>query len=98
MIIELLKFKVSQKVQKKFIELDKKIWTSMLKNCDGFIDKEVWISAEKPEEIICVVRWKSRQQWKAISDSQLQVTEKNFAEKMGDQSYQLMATLEYNLV
>ena len=98
MIIELLKFRVCPQIQDQFIKLDRQIWTSMLKNCDGFIDKEVWVNLNEVDEIICLIKWESRQKWKAIPLEKLILTEKEFAQKMGETSYQLTECLEYQPV
>ena len=98
MVVELLKFKVKPEIHDKFIEIDRQVWTDMLKKCNGFIDKEVWINADNQEEILCLIKWESRQQWKSIPLDQLKATESTFAQKMGHLTYELADSSEYIFV
>lgn len=97
MVIEYLKFLVSPELREKFIETDREIWTSALAKCPGFLSKEVWINSEKAEEIIVIVRWKTRQEWKDIPANVLESTEKQFAESMGENEYKLVESKEYQV-
>ena len=95
MIIELLKFQVSPSVQKKFIDTDQKVWTTMLEKFDGFIDKEVMINCHQKDEVICLIKWESREKWKAIPLEILQATDSQFAQEMKNYPYKLVDSLEY---
>jgi uncharacterized protein (TIGR03792 family) len=95
MIIEWLKFQVAPDSRAKFIREDAEIWTDALKNYLGFMGKEVWINPYKPNEIILVIRWQTRQQWKAISRDELEAIDARFAQTMGDIAYEMIESLEY---
>ncbi|MEQ9369760.1 MAG: TIGR03792 family protein [Coleofasciculus chthonoplastes F3-SA18-01] len=75
MVIEYLKIRVSPELRETFIQKDAEIWTSMLARCPGFISKEVWIEPETPTEVILIIRWTSREQWKAVPQEQLEGTQ-----------------------
>ncbi len=97
MIIEWLKFQVSVKSRDVFIELDRKIWTSVLAQFPGFLGKEVWISPDIPEEIILIIRWQTREQWKAVPLAILEETEQKFAQKMNNHFYRMIEAKEYQV-
>ena len=97
MVIEWLKFRVSHQLREKFILKDAEIWTSMLASYPGFLGKEVWINPESPEEIVFVIRWETRQQWKSIPQAALDKTEQQFAQQMGKDEYQMIETFEYQV-
>ncbi len=97
MVIEYLKFFVSPELREEFIEKDREIWSPPLKNYPGFISKEVWINPEIAEEIIIIVRWQSREQWKAIPIEKIDATERKFAASLGENKYKLLESKEYQL-
>ncbi len=97
MVIEWLKFKVAPQLREKFIQLDDDIWTPTLAQFSGFLGKEVWIAPDMPDALILVIRWETRQKWKAIPVSILEVTEKQFAQAMGKDSYEMIGTGEYQV-
>lgn len=96
MIIEWLTFQVEPTVHEKFIYWDAQIWTPVLAKCPGFLGKEVWVSPQD-HKIICIVRWATRDQWKAISQKLLEETETKFAAQMGN-TYILVEEKEYQMV
>ena len=97
MIIEWLEFWVKPDLKEKFLNQDRKIWTPVLASAAGFLSKEVWYDPQKIDRIYVIVRWRSRQQWKAISLSLLEETERKFALAMGENSYQMVEAKEYQL-
>jgi len=96
MVIEYLKIRVSPELRETFIQKDAEIWTSMLASCPGFISKEVWIEPETPTEVILIIRWTSRQQWKAVPQEQLERTQKRFDQEFG-KAYQMIQASEYQV-
>ncbi|MBD2356586.1 TIGR03792 family protein [Tolypothrix sp. FACHB-123] len=94
MVIELLKFKIAADVRDTFIQKDEEIWTAALANYPGFLAKEVWLNPDDYTEITFIVRWATREQWKAISPAELQDIEKTFAAAVGA-TYELVAVAEY---
>ncbi|MEQ8970876.1 MAG: TIGR03792 family protein [Coleofasciculus sp. C1-SOL-03] len=96
MVIEYLKIRVSPELRERFIQKDAKIWTSMLASCPGFISKEVWIEPETPTEVILIIRWTSREQWKAVPQEQLDKTQQQFDKEFG-KDYQMIQASEYQV-
>ena len=66
MVIEWLKIKVAPENLDLFIEADDKIWTPALAQYPGFIDKTTWLNPADLSEIVLVIYWETREQWKAI--------------------------------
>lgn len=95
MVVEWLKFRVSASSRDRFLQLDREIWTATLQQCDGFVQKAIWVSPEQPEALICVIHWASHTQWKAIPESLLIATETRFQRAMGDATYQLLEAYEF---
>jgi uncharacterized protein (TIGR03792 family) len=69
--VEILEFLVAPEQQIAFIEADTKIWTAGLAKYPAFDRKEIWVSAEQPELVICVIYWHNRSGWKEISPQDL---------------------------
>ncbi|PSF38853.1 TIGR03792 family protein [Aphanothece hegewaldii CCALA 016] len=96
MVIEWLKFKINQE-REKFIEKDAEIWTASLSKYPGFLGKEIWINPNNESEIIFIIRWKTREEWKAIPQSILDETEKKFAQALENRSYEMLESKEYQV-
>lgn len=84
MLIEWLKVRVSPELREKYIRTDEEIWTAFLATCPGFLGKEVWINPDRPSEIIMVIRWASREEWKSIPQDRLEEVERKFDQTFGD--------------
>ena len=97
MIIEWLKFRVSPNLREEFLELDQQIWTNKLKTCPGFLGKEVWLNPEKLDEVVILIHWQTRQEWKNIPQEELDRIEKQFNQKMQGKNYQMIESLEYQV-
>ena len=97
MIIEWLKVRVSPGLREKYIKMDAEIWTSELSKYPGFLGKEVWLNPEIPEEVVLVIRWETRREWKSISQKSLDLIEEKFDEQMEDQDYQIIESKEYQV-
>ncbi len=78
MVIEWLTFEVDPKNREKFIQLDDEIWTAALSQYPGFISKEVWISPNQLGQVVFVVHWQTREQWKSIPQDELDAVEERF--------------------
>lgn len=96
MVIELLKFKVAPQLRERFIQKDAEIWTHALASRSGFLGKEVWIDPNDSTEVIMVIRWATREQWKSIASEQLKKIEARFAQQMG-KTYKLIDSSEYQV-
>jgi uncharacterized protein (TIGR03792 family) len=97
MVIEWLKFRVQPEIREKFIEQDQAIWTKALATQSGFLDKEVWINPDVADEIIVVIRWQTREQWKAIAPELLAQTEEIFNASMEKDSYEIIEAKEHHI-
>ncbi|MUG96728.1 TIGR03792 family protein [Scytonema sp. UIC 10036] len=83
MVIELLKVKVPPAQREKFILKDAEIWTAALAKYPGFLEKEVWIDPNNATEVVLIVRWATREQWKAVPQADLEAIEQKFTQALG---------------
>jgi len=77
--------------RKQYLQIDAEIWTQALARC-LFLGKEVWNN--EPTEVILVIRWASRKQWKSISEL-LDAIEQQFVQ-LGN-TYQIVEVSEYQV-
>ena len=96
MVIELLKFKIDPKQREKYIQRDAEIWTAALVNYPGFLGKELWINPNDPAELVMVIRWETREQWKSILQEEINAIEKRFDKDLGF-SYEMVESSEYQV-
>ncbi len=97
MVIEWLVFKVASEAREKFIEKDQEIWSPNLAKYPGFLSKEIWIDPEKSDRVTIVIRWQTREQWKAVPMDILEATEEKFAQAMGKDNYEMIEASEYQI-
>jgi uncharacterized protein (TIGR03792 family) len=97
-VIELLKVEVAAEHQEKYLQLDREIWTKAIAQFPGFISKEVWLNPHAPTEVILIIRWRSREEWKAISVKLLEEVERQFVVKMGNIRHKIVESTEYQVV
>ncbi|GAB1542781.1 hypothetical protein NUACC21_54550 [Scytonema sp. NUACC21] len=83
MVIELLKVKVPPAQREKFIQKDAEIWTTALAKYPGFLGKEVWINPNDAAEVVLIIHWATREQWKAIPQEDLDAIEQKFTQALG---------------
>ena len=96
MVIEWLKFRVPAEQREKYVQIDAEIWNSALEKYDGFMGKEVWISPDDTSELILVIRWASREQWKAIDQVGLDKITHAFDQALGFE-YEMLESKEYQV-
>lgn len=96
MVIEWLKIRVSAELREKYIQVDSQVWTPMLASYPGFLGKEIWLDPASSTEIILIIRWASRQQWKSISSERLVETEQLFLQELGASS-EIIEEAEYQV-
>lgn len=94
MVIEWLTVKVPAAWHDRYIAADAAVWTQFLVTCPGYVGKQIWKNPVKPDEIVLIVHWQSRAQWKAIAPAQLAVVEARFREQLG-QTFEIIASAEY---
>ncbi|MEB3886576.1 TIGR03792 family protein [Lyngbya sp. CCY1209] len=92
MVVEWLQFKVPPDEWEAFIRRDEEVWTEGLKQFPGFVGKEIWVDPEK-EEVIAVIRWETREQWKSIPQSELDRLDR----QMGDLKMPIVNSGEYQV-
>lgn len=97
MIVEWKRFRVASEVVDRFIREDEEIWTPVLAGQAGFLGKEVWHNAERPGDVVVVVRWASRRAWEAVSDRLLGEVEDRFWNAVGG-GYEVVAESAYEVV
>jgi uncharacterized protein (TIGR03792 family) len=96
MVIEWLKFRMDPENREAYIQADTEIWTQALEQYPGFVSKEVWIDPEEPDAVFLIIRWASRDQWKAIPSAELERISQKFDAVLGF-SYELVAFHEYQV-
>jgi uncharacterized protein (TIGR03792 family) len=79
-IVEELTLHVENTEIERFLDADARIWTVFLAAQPGFVHKEVWIPADRPNTVVIMVWWASREQWKAISDATVAVVDEQMGE------------------
>jgi uncharacterized protein (TIGR03792 family) len=95
--VEILEFLVAPEQQMAFIEADRAIWTTGLSWYPAFDHKEIWVSAEQPELVICVIYWRDRSGWKEIDSQDLLELGKAF-DRAFPYPYKLVKEKEYQKV
>lgn len=96
MVIEWLKIRVRPELREQYIQKDAEIWTAALAGFPGFLGKEVWIHPIDLSEIVLVIRWASREQWKAFPPERLQELEAAFNQVL-PASHQIVEAGEYQV-
>ncbi|MGG6237411.1 TIGR03792 family protein [Nodosilinea sp. AN01ver1] len=96
MVIEWLTFAVAPENRENFIRLDNDIWTAALSQYPGFISKEVWISPDLHDQVVFMVRWQTREQWKSIPQEELDAVEQQFDEAV-EFDYRMIDAREYQV-
>ncbi len=97
MVIEWLVFKISASAREKFIAKDQEIWSPLLAKYPGFLSKEIWLDPEKSDRLTIVIRWQTRQEWKAVPTDILEATEQKFTKAMGKDNYEMIEATEYQV-
>ena len=84
MVIEFLTFRVDPAAQDAFIEWDDRFWTAALSRCKGYGGKELWRNRTHPDQLHCVIRWDTWEDWQGIDPGFLQAVEQAFQAKLQD--------------
>jgi uncharacterized protein (TIGR03792 family) len=63
-----------------FLDADERIWTAFLAQQPGFVRKEVWAPSDRPDTVVIMVWWASRELWKAITDSEVAAVHREMGE------------------
>ena len=94
MIVEWLKFRMEPAQRQHYIDSDSAIWTPALSQYPGFIDKVAWLDPAHEDEVIFVIRWASREQWKAIDEDELTAITQRFDAAFGE-PYDMLESKEF---
>ncbi len=97
MVIEWLKVQVDPPLREKYIQKDDEVWTKQLSQYPGYLSKEVWIDPIHTDIVVLVIRWATRDAWKAVPAEALESTEKRFTQAMGGGNYKIIETGEYQV-
>ena len=78
-VVEHLRIKVPADSRQAWLEAEQGSWEPWLQNQDGFLGRELlWDSAR--EEGTLLIRWASREQWKAIPEADVEAVQTRFEE------------------
>ena len=87
LIIEMLVVNVRAGDMERYLTIDNQIWTSFLRQQDGFISKHNLLSthttANNATEVYHIIEWQSYNQWKKIPSDQLTKITAQFIQAMG---------------
>ncbi len=78
-VVEHLRIKVPADGRQAWLEAEQGSWEPWLQKQDGFLGRELlWDSAR--EEGTLLIRWASREQWKAIPEAEVEAVQERFEE------------------
>jgi len=80
-ITEELRLKVPKNFKEVWLEAEKKIWEPWLSLQEGFLGRQIFWNKEN-EEALILVNWKSKQLWKSIPMSQVNIVQKKFEDNV----------------
>jgi uncharacterized protein (TIGR03792 family) len=81
--MEYLRVQVRPEEVDRFVQADRDIWTTFLSQQPGFLHKQVLCSKTTPGEVVILTQWRSREEWKSISQDLLDETDRKFTVAMG---------------
>ncbi len=93
MVIEWLRFRMRPEQRQAFIERDAQVWTAGLQAWPGFLDKEIWLDPSQDTDVIAVIRWQTREQWKAVPAAVIT----DLDQRMGDLRFPIVESREYQV-
>ena len=81
MIIEELRLKVPSDIKVTWLNAEKEIWEPWLSSKEGFLGRQLFWDKEK-EEALILVTWKSKQLWKSIPMSEVNLMQEKFEDNV----------------
>ena len=81
MVIEELRLKVPSNAKAAWFKAEKKIWDPWLSSQAGFMGRQLFWDKEK-EEALILVNWKSKELWKNIPMSEVNVVQQKFEDNV----------------
>ena len=82
-VVEYLRIKVPADGRQAWIEAEQGSWEPWLAQQDGFVGRDLLWDAER-EEGTLLIRWASREQWKAIPEQEVDMVQARFEELARD--------------
>jgi len=80
-IIEELRLKVPAEAKAAWLNAEKEIWEPWLSSQDGFLGRQLFWDRKK-EEALILVTWKSKNLWKSIPLSEVNVVQQKFEDNV----------------
>ena len=81
MVIEELRLKVPADAKAAWLNAEKEIWDPWLSSQDGFLGRQLYWDKEN-EQALILVTWKSKELWKSIPMSDVNVVQKKFEDNV----------------
>ena len=81
MVIEELRLKVPADIKAAWLNAEKKIWEPWLSSQNGFMGRQLFWDREK-EEALILVNWKSKELWKSIPMSEVNLVQEKFEDNV----------------
>ena len=81
MVIEELRLKVPAVAKTAWLNAEKEIWDPWLSSKDGFLGRQLFWDKEK-EEALILVNWKSKELWKSIPMSEVNIVQGKFEDNV----------------
>jgi uncharacterized protein (TIGR03792 family) len=76
-IVEQLRVKVLAQAREAWLEAERESWDPWLRRQDGFLGRDLFWDSER-EEGLLLIRWASREQWKAIPEAEVEAVQERF--------------------
>ncbi len=76
-VVEHLKVKVPAEARPAWLAAEQQSWEPWLRQQDGFLGRELLWDSER-EEGTLLIRWASREQWKAIPEAEIEAVQQRF--------------------
>ncbi len=81
MVTEELRLKVPSDVKAVWLNAEKEVWDPWLSSQDGFLGRQLFWDKKK-EEALILVNWKSKQLWKSIPMSEVNLVQQKFEDSV----------------
>ena len=76
-VVEHLRVRVPSAARQAWLEAERGSWEPWLAQQDGFLGRDLFWDAER-EEGTLLIRWASREQWKRISEADVEAVQERF--------------------
>ncbi len=81
MVIEELRIQVPADAKVAWLNAEKEIWEPWLSSQEGFLGRQIFWNKEK-EEALILVNWKSKELWKSIPMSEVNLVQQKFEDNV----------------